>query len=123
MVKIIISLIAAFFLVFNSSAQLEKSVNKVVNLTECKSLLKMENIQLIDVRTVEEYKGGHIGNAKNIDFYSSDFRTQLSKLSKNKPVLVYCHSGGRSGKTSLILKELGFLEVYDFQSGYSKWGK
>ena len=123
MVKIIISLIAAFFLVFNSSAQLEKSVNKVVNLTECKSLLKMENIQLIDVRTVEEYKGGHIGNAKNIDFYSSDFRTQLSKFSKNKPVLVYCHSGGRSGKTSLILKELGFLEVYDFQSGYSKWGK
>ena len=120
--KYIISLVTALFLFFNVSAQAEKTINRVVSQPELKGLLKMEDIQLIDVRTIEEYKGGHIGNAKNTDFYSSDFKSQLSKLVKNKPVLVYCHSGGRSGKTALILKELGFKEVYDFQSGFSKWG-
>jgi rhodanese-related sulfurtransferase len=120
--KYIISIVTALFLFFNLNAQ-EKTINRVVGQSEFKVLLKVKDVQLIDVRTIDEFKGGHIGDAKNIDFNSPDFKVQLNKLAKNKPVLVYCHSGGRSGKTASLLNELGFKEVYDFQSGYSKWGK
>ena len=45
----------------------------------------------------------------------------MSELNKQAETLIYCHSGGRSGKASKILKELGFKEVYDLKGGYSNW--
>lgn len=103
------------------SEQTDGTVNKVVTKSEFKELLKKEDVQLIDVRTPEEYSAGHIGDAKNIDFYATDFKANMSKLDKEKPVLIYCKSGGRSGQTAEMLKELGFKEVYDLEGGYSGW--
>lgn len=98
-----------------------KTINKVVSQSEFKSLLKNSEAQLIDVRTAEEHSEGSIPNSVNIDFYAEDFKTQLAKLDKNKPVLVYCRSGNRSGQTSQILNEMGFKEVYDLEGGFSAW--
>lgn len=98
-------------------------INKVVSQSEFKTLMSKKGAQLIDVRTPEEYKGGYIDNAKNIDFNSSDFKAKMAKLDKTKPVLIYCAAGGRSGKTASMLKEMGFKEVYDLQGGYSAWKK
>ncbi len=103
------------------SKQEEKVINKVVSPQEFKNLLKLENRQLIDVRTSEEYSAGKIDNATNIDYYASDFKTKMSKLDKSKPVLVYCAAGGRSGKTAEMLREMGFQEVYDLKGGYGSW--
>ncbi len=101
-------------------AQKEK-INKVVSAAEFKKLLTMENIQLIDVRTPGEYEGGHINDAANIDYFSDDFKNQLDKLDRKKPILVYCKSGGRSGKAAQMMKSLNFDEVYDLKGGYSRW--
>ena len=79
------------------------------------------DVQLIDVRTPDEYKAGHITNAKNINFYDADFKTQMEKLDKSKAIAVYCGVGGRSGKTSTILTQLGFKTIYDLQGGMSAW--
>lgn len=103
------------------SKQEERVINKVVSPQEFKNLLKLENRQLIDVRTSEEYSAGKIDNATNIDYYASDFKTKMSKLDKSKPVLVYCAAGGRSGKTVEMLREMGFQEVYDLKGGYGSW--
>ncbi|MBX7226000.1 MAG: rhodanese-like domain-containing protein [Chitinophagales bacterium] len=81
----------------------------------------LKNEQLIDVRTPEEFASGHLQNAVNINFYSSDFKEQLEKLDKTKPVMVYCKSGGRSGKAAIILKELGFTIVYNLADGVEGW--
>jgi len=64
---------------------------------------------LIDVRTPLEFEQGHLKYAKNIDFKSEHFQSEISKLDKNKPVYLYCRSGNRSGKAELSLKEWGFL--------------
>lgn len=80
-----------------------------------------ENIQLVDVRTPEEYGAGSIEGAKNIDFYGSNFQAELSKLNKEEPVLIYCKSGGRSGQTLALLKEMGFKTVLDLDGGFSNW--
>jgi rhodanese-related sulfurtransferase len=53
----------------------------------------------LDVRTPDEYKTEHVNNSVNVDFYNSQFDSQLSKLDKDANYKVYCRSGNRSGQT------------------------
>lgn len=76
---------------------------------------------ILDVRTPEEYVGGHLQNAKNVNWYSENFNEMVIKADKNKPVYVYCQVGGRSLKASNRLIELGFKEVYNLNGGMSAW--
>ncbi|MEY3235971.1 MAG: hypothetical protein RI883_72 [Bacteroidota bacterium] len=101
--------------------QTSSVINKVVSKSEFKTLMQNKESQLIDVRTIGEYDGGHIANAKNIDFNGANFKTNIAKLDKNKPVLVYCQAGGRSGKAAAMMKEMGFTKVYDLEGGYGNW--
>jgi rhodanese-related sulfurtransferase len=79
------------------------------------------SLQLVDVRTPEEYREGYITGSKNLNFHAPDFAQRLSELDKNKPVLVYCAVGGRSGKAALQLREMGFEQVYDLEGGIKAW--
>ena len=80
-----------------------------------------DSLQIVDVRTPEEYDVSHLKNAQNICVTSDDFKEQVAKLDKEKPVYVYCKKGGRSAKAATILKEMGFTEVYDLQGGMMSW--
>jgi rhodanese-related sulfurtransferase len=83
--------------------------------------LMNQDVQLIDVRTSEEYNNGFIKEAQNIDYNSFDFINQISKLDKSKPVLLYCAMGGRSYEASKVFKSLGFKKIYDLKGGFSSW--
>jgi rhodanese-related sulfurtransferase len=96
---------------------------KLLDVAAFKEGIANTNIQLIDVRTPKEYEGGHIENATLIDYFSSTFKETLLTLDKEKPLYLYCKSGGRSGKASKILAELGFKEIYDLNGGYMAWEK
>ncbi len=99
----------------------DQAAYQVVNAETFKSLLTEEGIQLIDVRTAGEYNGGTIGVAENIDFISSDFKTEIGKLDKTKKTLIFCQSGGRSGKAGAIMEQMGFEQVVDLSGGYGNW--
>ena len=75
--------------------------------------VKKKDSYLIDVRTPEEYREGHLLYAQNIDYKSAAFKEELAKLDKRKPVYLYCRSGNRSGKAVDTLALLGFKEVYN----------
>ncbi|PCI10839.1 MAG: hypothetical protein COB73_02895 [Flavobacteriaceae bacterium] len=77
---------------------------------------------LIDVRTPHEYSDYHIPGAKNIDFKNDNFKTEFEKLDKKIPVLIYCRSGGRSGRAMKALEEMGF-KVYNLEKGMIEWKK
>lgn len=65
-----------------------------------------KNAIIIDVRTIAEYRGGHIKNAKHIPL--QDLNNRVNEVKKlNKPVIVYCASGMRSGSAASILKSKG----------------
>ncbi len=85
-----------------------------------KSLSATQNALLLDVRTSGEYGGGHLPKAVNIDFRSPDFTTLVKKLPKDKPVFVYCLSGGRSAQAAEILRREGY-QVSELKGGYLKW--
>jgi len=76
---------------------------------------------LLDVRTVQEYKQGHLENAVLIDVNNKDFKDQINKLDKSKPVFVYCAAGVRSEKAASILKDQGFSKVYHMRGGINEW--
>jgi len=76
---------------------------------------------IVDVRTAEEFKGGHISNAINVDFYSKDFSQRFVDKDKSKPVYIYCQRGGRSEAAVEKLNKLGFKNVYELEGGIIKW--
>ncbi|MBE5760183.1 MAG: rhodanese-like domain-containing protein [Clostridiales bacterium] len=65
---------------------------------------------LIDVRTREEYREGHIPESKNIPLHEIG---QIGNLVTNKdtPLFVHCLSGGRSGEAVSVLKRMGYTKV------------
>jgi rhodanese-related sulfurtransferase len=67
--------------------------------------------QIIDVRTPQEFKGGHIKGSVNIPL--QNLNSQLSKIKKDKPVITCCASGMRSASAKSILKSNGFQEVHN----------
>lgn len=117
-------LIAVVFLFFGWSCK-DSSKSKestIISVQEMRQVLDSESDpQIIDVRTVKEFKEGHIRNSQNICVSDDNFEERASALDKNKPVYVYCRSGKRSAKAAEILKEMGFKEVYDLDGGYLNW--
>lgn len=81
-------------------------------------------IQILDVRTEEEWNEGHIQGAKRVQFPAEDFVEKATKaLDPEKPVLVYCRSGGRSAKAAKQLRDAGFKDVRDLAGGVVAWEK
>ncbi len=94
---------------------------KVLPVDEYKTQIEKGKVQLVDVRTPNEYNSGHIKNAKNIDFFATSFESQFEKLNKEKPLYIYCRSGARSRKAASKLSAMGFTEIYDLKGGYLNW--
>jgi len=84
-------------------------------------LTKNSSIQLLDVRTPEEFEQGHLDGALNYNIRSADFEKQAGSLDKTKPVFVYCLSGRRSASAASILVQKGFPEVHNMTGGLMKW--
>ena len=74
-------------------------------------LEKDDNVTLLDVRTIEEYKGGHLREATLIPVNELAQNIGMLKASKSKQIIVYCRSGSRSVSASRILEENGFTPL------------
>jgi len=84
-------------------------------------LASKSDIQLVDVRTPAEYAESHLKGAINYSVTEPTFQEKVSQLDTNKPIYVYCKSGGRSGRASEQLKQFGFTEIRDLQGGITAW--
>ena len=80
-----------------------------------------EDVVIIDVRTPGEYQSGHIEHAQMIDFRDDQFKQKVEALDRDKTYLIYCASGGRSGRSLDVFKELGFKHVLDLAGGIKAW--
>lgn len=94
-----------------------------ISSKELSDMLDDRDVQLIDVRTPEEVSYGKIAGARHIDFYDPQFVSEINKLDKEKPVVVYCAVGGRSAQAATSLEKLGFEQVHDLSGGIRGWKK
>lgn len=92
-----------------------------LSIEEFDKLRQDKDAQVIDVRTPAEYEAGHVPGAVNIPIGSKDFDEKAKSLDKEKKHLVYCAIGGRSGKATKRMDELGVKDVYDFSGGMRAW--
>jgi len=79
------------------------------------------NPVILDVRTPEEFSGGYIAGAININYNSDEFSKKVNKLDKDETVYVYCLAGSRSADAAKEMRESGFKNVVELKGGILKW--
>lgn len=91
-----------------------------LEVAEFRTLIEEANVQLVDVRTAEEFAQGHIAGAVNIDIKSAEFAQQVAaQLKRDTPIALYCRSGARSAMAAKELRALGFEgKIYNLSGGY-----
>lgn len=107
--------------VVNTQVMVTNSVQKITVEAFNDLLSSEQNLQLLDVRTPEEFSQGHIKGAENQNLHDENFINNVQHLDKSKSVYVYCRVGGRSAKAAEILKNNGFEKIYDISGGIVKW--
>ncbi len=123
MKKLILLVVFALVMSFYGCNESKSSEAKVVSAQEVFDAVygREGDHQLVDVRTEAEFGVSHLKNAQNICVTLDNFEERVKGLDKNKPVYVYCKSGGRSAKAAKILTDIGFTKVYDLQGGITNW--
>ncbi len=80
----------------------------------------LEDCIILDVRTEQEFKMGHIPGAKLIPVEVITEKAPSELTDKSAVILVYCRSGNRSKTASQALAEMGYTNVYEF-GGITTW--
>lgn len=109
--------IALFVLLTACNAQDVKNIS----VAELEKAISTTGVQLVDVRTEDEFKERHIKGATLISIDERSFEEKLGALDKEKPLYVYCLSGGRSSKAGQVALRMGFKEVYNLDGGINAW--
>jgi len=104
-----------------SAAAFAADPAKHVKAEEAAKIIAEGKTIVVDVRTPDEFKDGHIKGAKNIDIMSADFEAQLGKLDKTTPTLVHCQAGGRSMRALKVFEKLGFTHLIHLDEGFGGW--
>lgn len=76
---------------------------------------------VIDVRDPEQFKAGHIVNARNFELTKLEKSTEVIKKPKDKVLITVCDSGQSSGKAAGLLRGAGFKNVFSLKSGLAAW--
>jgi rhodanese-related sulfurtransferase len=92
-----------------------------LNVSEFSQKITNPDVIILDVRTPEEFASGHIEGAVNIDFNSSEFENEITRLNPSDSYAIYCRSGSRSGKAASIMHLAGFHDVSNLDGGVIDW--
>lgn len=97
-----------------------RNAKENIDVEKFDSLIR-EGYQIIDVRTQEEYNEARIENSILIDFYDSDFYSEIDKLDKNGKYIVYCRSGRRSLTAVKYMNSIGIENAFHLAGGIIEW--
>jgi len=89
---------------------------------EFEKVIAEPDVQLVDVRTPEEYYKGYIVRAMNIDWKSAEFAEDAVRiLDKSKPIAIYCRAGRRSHAAAGKLYSMGYKHIVELEGGFEAW--
>ena len=105
------------------SEEASRAIMEDVDAAQFQRLMaELDGALLLDVRTPEEWAEGHLAGAAHKDYWGDDdFDAAMNSIPRDRPVLVYCAGGGRSGLTAKELNKAGHLEVYNLEDGITGW--
>lgn len=107
----------------HSAAAANESVVQYLTAEAAQRLLADKAVVVLDIRTPEEFKDGHIPGATNINFRAADFEKQIAALPKETVYLVHCASGNRSTQALPVFEKLNFKAIRHLDGGMKAWEK
>jgi rhodanese-related sulfurtransferase len=114
---IVIAVVSALMLVWPGLLQ----TGKQLSTQQVTQRINHENAQIIDVREAHEFASGHLPGARNIPFKELAGRIEELAAWKEKPLILVCSSGVRSGRACGILKKQGFTDLSSLDGGVPAW--
>lgn len=76
---------------------------------------------ILDVRTPQEFREGHLAGARNVDFFGGRFEMETADLPRDATLLIYCRSGKRSAAAAETLGEAGMDRILHMYQGIEGW--
>lgn len=118
---IVIIALIVYMLYRQLSFKLNKKINHI-SAAEAFQLLKTnKDLIILDVRTMQEFKSGHISGSKSFPVNKISSRVNELKKYKDRPILVHCSSGHRSPVAVRILLKNDFTNLYHMKRGLTDW--
>lgn len=94
-----------------------------ISVNEATLMINRQDAIVVDVRETAEWSAGHIPNARHIALgHLSKHLSEIEKF-KEKPVIVVCASGNRSGSACSVLQKAGFQQVFNLAGGIHAWNE
>jgi rhodanese-related sulfurtransferase len=92
-----------------------------VNVAEFGAVIAQPGVQIVDIRTPQEFDDGHIQGAVNIPLQQSDFADRVARLDPKATYAVYCRSSSRSKAAVAEMRSAGLTTIYELAGGTVAW--
>jgi rhodanese-related sulfurtransferase len=92
-----------------------------IGTLEATMLINQKDAVVIDVREPGEFAQTHILNSRNVPLGEIEARIKELERFKDKPVIVSCATGNRSGSAASVLRKHGFTNVVNLAGGVAAW--
>ena len=93
---------------------------QVITADEVKTDIQYNSVEKNKLKSKDDFKKSHLVNAENL-IVNEDVKERINKLDKNSPIAIYFTSENKSHEAALILKDLGFQQIYILDGGIKKW--
>ena len=105
------------------AAAVQAAEIRETSIDEAAALLRQTpaGLTIVDIRTPEEFRSGHLPGAVNMDFFGPRFEMQVDSLPQGAPVLLYCRTGNRSSQALPHFAQSAAGTVYHLSHGISAW--
>ncbi len=120
LVLVAVFLVSGTVLIMPSFGKMFGGLREIGTLAATR-LMNSGNALVLDVRDNGEFASGRIPKSKNIPLVDLEKRLDEIAKFKEKPVIVACRTGSRSGAAQRILKQKGFTDLYQLQGGVTAW--
>lgn len=117
---VLLALVAGLMLLWPSLNRILSGVRDV-SVVEATQMINHRDAVVLDVREDSEYRSGHVPRSRHIPL--SQLNRHLSELQKlkDRPVVVICRTGSRSGRACAALRKNGLEQVYNLAGGITAW--
>lgn len=94
---------------------------KQIDINALKSMVEQEDVDIIDLRNANEYKSGHIAQAKHV--FVGTLTENLHQINAAKKTIIHCQGGDRASIGYSILAKHGFNNILNYSPGINEWTK
>lgn len=118
-----VTALVVYFIAINN-AKSQAPNGSIVSVQEVKkSIDAQEKVTIVDVRTPEEYKEGHLKNSILLALDTINSKAVQALPDRNQALYVYCRAGHRSAQAVAQLQQMGYAHVHSMDGGITAWKK